>query len=205
MSYIVVEGTELVGKTTLIAKLHEDIKSRLVKEPFNETPQSKVVRKMIQGNVFPPEYETYMLLATRREMFRRLHNYYTGKSTRHIISDRNYLTSMVYQENKFTNMLKIMNLNREAIKDAGFDPNPDVLIYIDLKFETVLERLKTTSREEFNEKDKMVLNEKTFNNIKERYLKALDLFRLNNSKTKIIIIKEDFDYDELLKEIKEHI
>ena len=54
--YIVFEGMEMAGKSTVCKKLGAAIKARVTAEPFNETPESKTFKAKLQnkesGGVF---------------------------------------------------------------------------------------------------------------------------------------------------------
>lgn len=189
MSYIVVEGLDYTGKSTLVEQLGEIYKSRLVSEPFSESLASSKIRELIRSATHESTYETQLLIASRIEMFSKLNEYIRHNSPTYLISDRSFVTNMVYQGNDKKTMSRIMKLNIDTLAAYGYDIIPDILIYIEVPYSVALERFN--QRQESNNLDKKVMNEKTYNEMQKRYHDALTLLTSNSKRTKVIKVSHE--------------
>lgn len=171
MSYIVIEGIDRSGKTHLSVRLNHLLKGRLVAEPFAETTAAKKAKLILTNNELPQQYQIGLFLSTRIDLFKTVIKGYLDHK-RDVVSDRSFITSMVYQQNADYTMKEIMEINVQTAKAMGYDILPDTLVYIDLDHATFMKRLPAG---EVFDKEKCLTDETFFNKVREDYLKAIDL------------------------------
>lgn len=202
--YVVVEGIDFSGKSHLIDQLKEVFnKEVFVKEPFDGSCISKLIRREIQDSVIPVVSEAVLLLTSRLELFQKYNRIIEDKD-RILFSDRCFITSMVYQHSPKLNFLRIMEMNKSVMQINEFDIIPDVLIYMDTDYDTAYQRFKNNERE-VTHKDKM-------NMMKANYLKKQDNYRTSinmvkrmdtKDKMKIIFVKPDELFESVLERLTE--
>ena len=132
--YIVFEGMEMAGKSTVCKKLGAAIKARVTAEPFNETPESKAFKAKLVSNTMTKDEEIQGFGTARVEAFQKVIGPYL-KHGRDVISDRNFITSMVYQSDEHVTPSEIFSFNRKLLETYGFDIIPDLVIFIDISHE----------------------------------------------------------------------
>ena len=204
MSYIVVEGLDFSGKSSLCEKLAETYKSKLVAEPFDKSPASKHIRSLIRGAILEHAYETQLLIASRIELFTAFNNFANRNSSTYLISDRNFLTNMVYQSQSLVDMNRILTLNVDTLSKYNFDIIPDVLIYMDIPYEVAFERYQNNERKEINNLDNKIMKKETYLSMQTKYEQALDMLRGTYKKVKIIKITHETKFVNLTKLIDDH-
>lgn len=178
--YIVVEGHDLAGKGVFINKLktlygRHKSEPLIVTEPYMGHPTGVAIRQFLAEKHTNSE-ELYRL-------YRENRNYLwldiirpALQQGKMVISDRNYLSSMVYQEKM--GMMNVMNHNNENI--------PDMLYLITTDHETYLERLKKKKGLEVIEK--ALAKKENFDHLVRRYSEAAKLIdRL--TRTMVINVK----------------
>lgn len=173
--YIVFEGMEMAGKSTVCKKLGAAIKARVTAEPFNETPESKAFKAKLVSNTMTKDEEIQGFGASRVEAFQKVIGPYREHG-RHVVSDRSFITSMVYQSDERVTMSEIFQFNRKLLNTYGFNLLPDLVFFIDINHETFLERLEKVIKEgrEINAKDLMFKDKDIFNKYRDKYLRALN-------------------------------
>lgn len=173
--YIVFEGMEMAGKSTVCKKLGAAIKARVTAEPFNETPESKAFKAKLVSNTMTKDEEIQGFGTARVEAFQKVIGPYL-KHGRDVISDRNFITSMVYQSDEHFTPSEIFSFNRKLLETYGFDIIPDLVIFIDISHEEFLERLDKSVKDgrEINAKDLMFKDKEVFDSYRNKYLRCLD-------------------------------
>lgn len=185
MSYIAIEGLDFSGKSTLVDKISERFKSRVVQEPFSESLVAYNVRRDIRGAIMEPVYETQLLIAGRVELFTKLNNYMRPDSPTVLVSDRSFITNMVYQSRSDTEADRILNLNKQVLKIYGFNIFPHLVVYLKVPYEVALER--ASQRSDFNKRDELVLYSKNrYEEMQERYEYSLKLVKCYSPDTRIV-------------------
>lgn len=191
MSYIVIEGIDRSGKTHLSVRLNHLLKGRLVAEPFAETTAAKKAKLILTNNELPQQYQIGLFLSTRIDLFKTVIKGYLDHK-RDVVSDRSFITSMVYQQNADYTMKEIMEINVQTAKAMGYDILPDTLVYIDLDHATFMKRLPAG---EVFDKEKCLTDETYFNKVREDYLKAIDLVveygKESGREIKVVKLKAD--------------
>lgn len=195
MSYVVVEGLDLAGKSTLTAILGNHLKARLVSEPFTESVSGKRVKEIICGNFAPTVYEIMILAGQRVEAFRKVTDQYLSHG-RSVVSDRNVLSSMVYQSSDQESPLQVLKLNKAVLETYGMSLAPDHLFLIDIDYDTYMERC--SSRTELDGKETKLQNKEFFSQQRNKYLKCLELFKSTYPETQVHIVKPGVSAEEVL-------
>lgn len=173
--YIVVEAMDFGGKSTVCKKLGSAIKARVTAEPFNETPESQAFKAKLVGNTMTKDEEIQGFGVSRVEAFQKVIGPYL-KHGRDVISDRNFITSMVYQSDDHVTPSEIFHFNKKLLSSYGFDILPSLVIFIDINHEEFLERLNKAVEEkrEVNAKDLMFKDKEVFETYRNKYLRSLD-------------------------------
>ena len=195
MPYVVVEGLDLAGKSTLTAILGNHLKARLVSEPFTESASGKRVKEVICGNFAPTVYEIMILAGQRVEAFRKVTDQYLSHG-RSVVSDRNVLSSMVYQSSPEESPLQVLQLNKSVLEAYGMSLAPDHLFLIDIDYDTYMERC--SSRAELDGKETKLQNEEFFNRQREKYFTCLELFKKTYPETQVHVVKPGISAEEVL-------
>ena len=199
--YIVAEAMDFGGKSTACKKLGAAIKARVTAEPFNETPESKAFKAKLVSNTMTKDEEIQGFGTARVEAFQKVIGPYL-KHGRDVISDRNFITSMVYQSDDQVSMSEIFQFNKKLLKTYGFDLLPDLVIFIDIDHETFLVRLDKAIKEgrEINAKDLMFKDKEVFDLYRNKYLRCLD-YLVDRYKVNVQILKPEETGVENLLEI----
>lgn len=173
--YIVLEGMEMSGKSTVCKKLGAAIKARVTAEPFNETPESKTFKAKLVSNTMTKDEEIQGFGTARVEAFQKVIGPYLQHS-RDVISDRSFITSMVYQSDDKVAPSEIFSFNKKLLDTYGFDILPDLVIFIDITHKEFLERLEKSIHDgrEINAKDLMFKDKEVFETYRNKYLRCLD-------------------------------
>lgn len=206
MSYIVIEGLDYAGKSTLANRINARFKSRIVQEPFSESLPAAEVRKLIRGAVMEPVYETQLLIAGRVELFKKLSNYMKPNSSTALISDRSFITNMVYQSCNSTDADRILSMNKEILKIYGFNIFPHLVIYLKVPYEIALKRAQARGAE--NKRDELVMKSKTrYEELQDRYEYSLKLVKLYSPTTRILtsVVEDNFDNTETIFDVVEEV
>ena len=212
--YIVLEGMEMSGKSTVCKKLGAAIKARVTAEPFNETPESKALKAKLVSNTMTKDEEIQGFGTARVEAFQKVIGPYL-KHGRDVISDRNFITSMVYQSDEHVRPSEIFRFNKKLLSTYGFDILPDLVIFIDITHEEFLSRLEKAIKEgrEINAKDLMFKDKEVFDSYRNKYLRCLDYLVdqfdvtvqiLKPSETDLVNLLDIVEKSRELKEEKKH-
>lgn len=203
MSYIVVEGLDFAGKSTLSKKFNDYYNCELVYEPFCNTPISKRIYNLLKKYDSSQYFKIQMFLASRIEMFTKLNNLTYLESDKHLISDRNFISSAVYQSEKESDIKRIVDFNTSNLASYNFNPIPQVIVYLEVPYELALERFN--SREDANDLDKFVIVEENYLLMQEKYKVALDFLESKYDFLKIIRTDQNYIMDDIVEEIDSHL
>jgi dTMP kinase len=149
---IVIEGIDKAGKTTQASLLLKKLKSRKCMKfdfPDYSTPVGKEIKQFLDGNrKYPDEVKMILLSANRWEKKAEIERL-IGKGTT-IIMNRYYQSNLVY------GMSKGLKLSWLLALDDGL-PKADLVIVIDIKTKTLVNRSKNGIIDTF-EKDLKLLD-----------------------------------------------
>ena len=90
MAYIVFEGPDFSGKSTLTKTIAEKLGWRLVAEPFTENENAKRIKQAIINNEYNKETEIFMLAANRLDAFNSV---ITPERSKGVIADRSVIST----------------------------------------------------------------------------------------------------------------
>jgi len=153
--FIVIEGLDGSGKTTVSKKLAKFLETELNKkvkstfEPNDYSCAGTFIRQTLTKELTNISPRTLMLAfaANRMDHNHRLINKWLDEgSDKIIICDRYYLSSLVYQSNEEISMEEVMELNQHARK-------PDIIFFMDVDDEVCYQRMdvRDKPRELFEE------------------------------------------------------
>lgn len=191
--YIVIEGIDFSGKSTLARMIAKEIDARLTMEPFCETEESKAFKAKLCSNTMTKDEEIQGYGLARIQTFKNV-IVPCKEQGQHVISDRNFITSMVYQSNEEFRPSDIFNFNRKLLKSQGYEILPDLIIFIDITHDEFLARLEDgqTNGREVNAKDLMFKDYDVFQSYRSTYFRALDYLSDNfNVPIKVVTSKEN--------------
>ncbi|MEM5881857.1 MAG: dTMP kinase [Candidatus Aenigmatarchaeota archaeon] len=145
--YIVIEGIDGAGKTTICNLLSKDLEnSFLIKEP-SDREIGKFIRFLLESqneNMRNPFISMLMFFSDRisiREKIIELRNSYN-----YIISDRSFLSTYAYQISLIEDEKEkkiFLNIFRELLKLIEI---PDVIVILDVDIDVALERIRKDNR-----------------------------------------------------------
>jgi len=136
---IAIEGIDGAGKTTIVKFLTKELKRRgydviSFKEPTESEWGRKIKSSTFKDRSFNPEDELKLFLKDRE--WNVEHNILPAlKAGKIVIMDRYYYSTIAYQGARGIDIKKICKLNEKF-------PKPDLVIILDIKPETALERIR---------------------------------------------------------------
>lgn len=165
--YVVVEGHDLAGKSTFIKKLQKKYRKLgkevvLVTEPYMGHPTGQLIRDFLKEKHTNSD-ELYRLYRENREYLWHSVTRPALEEGKIVISDRNFVSSMVYQEKM--GMMNILGHNQVNI--------PDMVYLLSTSHETYCKRLKMKKNLEVIEIE--LSKRDKFDNHKRRYKEACSL------------------------------
>lgn len=166
--YIVVDGIDGCGKTTIIEALSRalrklNITSICVHEPTNGV-YGLAARRLVEGKVNPPTSKLHKLFTQDREDHVRtkinpaLH-FISNNPEFCLLQDRGYLSASAYQAEDDSEILSILDEQRLIA------PSPDFFFLIDTPVSLALKRIATRSKE-----ITIFDREKTLKEVRRRFL-----------------------------------
>ena len=178
--YAVVEGKDLVGKSTFIKQIQEIYKRQgkpllVVTEPFMVHPSGQLIRDFMAAK-HTNNNELYELYQINRNYLWHSVIRPALDEGKEVLSDRNFLSSMVYQES--VGMMNVLNQNQEKA--------PDLIYHLQIDHQTYMERLQKKKGLELIERE--LAKPEVFDNHTRRYKEAC---RLVSKLTKTIVINVD--------------
>lgn len=171
--YIVVEGHDLAGKSRFIKTLTDKYRKLgkeivLVTEPYMGHPTGQQIRDFLKAKHTNSD-ELYRLYRENREYLWHSVTRPALDAGKIVISDRNFVSSMVYQETM--GMMNILGHNQVNV--------PDMIYLLSTSHETYCKRLKIKKNLEVIEVE--LGKREIFENHKRRYKEACSLLsRITN-------------------------
>lgn len=216
---ITVEGIDGAGKTTILKRLEQLVKSdkfqKKIKDKgysfiFEKEPNTKIntaakVRKVLFDDKLPydPISELLLFLVCRNELFKKKLNYlkekdwldYEPQNDKTIcFLDRHLLSTMAYQGvNTGLGIDKIYDLSVMTTNNV----KPDLIFYIDIDYQTSLKRLQETNKK----LDKFEIRPvEEFEQIINMFHKSMKFIN-RDAKPNIVIINGNQILDKVLQDI----
>lgn len=198
---IAFEGLDFAGKSTMI----EDIKERMAKdglempvqyaEPRKDSEEWKALRKMVISPTMPKVAQIYCSVAGRVSLFQDhiIPDLAAGNT---VFEDRCVLTSMVYQQDQNHNEHDILLINVSASRYLPRSVVPDVVVFLDITYNTYMERLGV-GRDEVEAIETYLSNPDNFNRFRKGYHDALKAMQLACSTKVIITTVPNLAYEQL--------
>lgn len=208
MPYIVVEGLDLSGKSSLCKKLKKHYGGESVYEPYDQTLISRNATAAFNKGEIGQFLTVHLMMLTRIEMFKNLGEHTKEGNPEFFFSDRNFLSTMVYQGKNTSQMNDILELNEEVIKNYGHDIYPDILILIEPSHNALIRRLD--KREEVTARDKCILSKKYFHEMSAKYQLATQLLLNKTTRTTVLTFSQGMSFNALVEliddviEMKKH-
>lgn len=158
--YIVIEGAEGVGKTTMVHKLADELRTqglsvRVMREPDSQNDlTARVIRRLTRDPIYPTTTRTEVLLfnAARSQSLEVIRQ--ATANGVHCLVDRSYLTTLANQYYGRGDIQDYQKIN-EIIDFAVGDMQPDLMIVLDAPVNVLRERLehRTNSHGRFGSLD----------------------------------------------------
>lgn len=152
--YIVIEGIDGAGKTTISNILAKELKNSIViKEPSNNEIGEFIRNSLENKKEFMKNYiiSSLLFFADRiqlKEKIKKLREEYD-----YIISDRCFLSTYAYQNALIKNEEEKKTFNKIFNILLRFVEIPDAIIILDVDVEVALERLKEKKKSIYEEKE----------------------------------------------------
>lgn len=196
--FIVIEGLDGSGKTTAAKQLVNAAtgkfkgKIKFSYEPHDPSAAGDFIRDILKKKItqFHPRVLAYAFAANRLDHNYRVINPWIETEGNILLSDRYYLSSLVYQSSADFSMERVMELNELARQ-------PDLIFFINVSNETCYQRLnkRNQARELFEGK---------FDETRQKFLTAIDFLRRTRNEN-IIEIDGNGTVEETIQKIKEGI
>jgi dTMP kinase len=150
--YIAFEGLEGCGKSTHVTRLAANLDAVATREPGGTPIGASLRAAMLDANntSLSPRAEALMMAADRAQHMQDV-ILPAIESGRHVVSDRSVYSSLAYQG--FGRQLGASNIrgfNSWAIHDTW----PDLVVYIEVPTDVLLERLKKRELDRFEREDR---------------------------------------------------
>ena len=149
--YIAFEGLEGCGKSTHVTRLAESIGGITTREPGGTAIGSALRAAMLDTNntMLSPRAEALMMSADRAQHIDEL-VVPTLASGKHVVSDRSAYSSLAYQGyGRLLDIDELKRFNNWAIQGNW----PELVIFIDVPIDQLLERLKKRELDRFERED----------------------------------------------------
>ena len=150
--YIAFEGLEGCGKSTHVTRLAESLNAVATREPGGTEIGAALRATMLdaKNTSLSPRSEALMMAADRAQHIAQV-VLPTIEGGRHVVSDRSVYSSLAYQGyGRQLDVDVLREFNRWAIQDTW----PDLVIYIDVSLDILLERLKKRELDRFEREDR---------------------------------------------------
>ena len=159
--FFTLEGSEGVGKSTLIESLKDFFKENEIDFLFTREPggtkEGQEIRKILldQSLDLNPYAETFLLLADRIQHVEKIIRP-ALQSNKHVLSDRYVESTFAYQgAGRGLNQIELEGF----IKNLNF-PEPNLTIYLDLPVQEGLKRVKNRGKTDRFERENLIFFEK---------------------------------------------
>lgn len=150
--YIAFEGLEGCGKSTHVTRLATSLDGVATREPGGTPIGASLRAAMLDANntSLSPRAEALMMAADRAQHMQDV-ILPTIQSGRHVVSDRSVYSSLAYQGyGRELGPSLIRGFNSWAIQDTW----PDLVVYIEVPIDVLLERLKKRELDRFEREDR---------------------------------------------------
>ncbi|GBL21252.1 thymidylate kinase [Acidimicrobiaceae bacterium] len=150
--YIAFEGLEGCGKSTHVKRLATRLNAVMTREPGGTAIGSMLRDILIDpaNTNLSPRAEALMMAADRAQHIAELISPALA-SGQHVVTDRSVYSSLAYQGyGRQQDLTELKRLNNWAINNLW----PDLVIYIDVPIEVLLERLKKRELDRFEREDR---------------------------------------------------
>ena len=180
--FIVIEGLDGSGKSTAARHLAQMLESRFEKktlltfEPHDPSCAGRYIRQVLTKKItrFTPRVLALAFAANRLDHNDRTIKPHLEKGDNHVvISDRYYLSSLVYQSTNDFPLAAVMQLNELALP-------PDLFFFLNVSNKVCYERM--TQRNQPRE-----LFEENLEETRKKYLQAIDFLKKERNETIIEI------------------
>lgn len=197
--YIVIEGAEGVGKTTMVQMLAEQLQAaqlpvKIMREPDSQNDlTARSIRRLTQDPRFPMSTRTEVLLynAARSQSLEVIREMVENGVT--CLVDRSYLTTLAIQYYGRGDVKDYDKIN-QIIDFAVGDMQPDLMMVLDAPVTTLRERVKYRYSGE------------RFDNLDDSFLERVRAGYLWEAKSRNLpVIYADEDIDTVFKHIWEHV
>ena len=197
--FIVLEGLDGSVKTTagkvLATRLQAYLggKVKLSYEPNEACCAGLYIRQVLEKKINQFSYETlaYAFAANRKDHGDRMILPWINKDQGQVfISDRYYLSSLVYQSSDKLSMAEVMDINRYAIQ-------PDVIFFLSVTPEICYQRMGTRDKPK-------ELFEENFIQTREKYHQAIEFLQTHHQEN-IIAIDASGSLEEVVQLLAENI
>ncbi|MFN7182164.1 MAG: dTMP kinase [Planctomycetota bacterium] len=189
--FIIFEGVDGGGKTTLSVKLYNHLKKtkkvKLIREP-GSTLVGEKIRKILAENQLFPETQLFLFLASRSEIYNGLKNCKEDI----IIMDRSFLSTLAYQS-------VLLNISIEKLHDFhSLIPIPFRMPLVFILFANPFILKKRFDKNHIFHK---MLSVRVLKQIEEQYRKLKDIFK----DYKFVYLDASQTIDYLYREILEKV
>jgi dTMP kinase len=150
--YIAFEGLEGCGKSTHVTRLATSLNAVATREPGSTEIGVALRSTMLdaKNTSLSPRSEALMMAADRAQHIQQI-VLPAIEAGRHVVSDRSVYSSLAYQGyGRQLDVDVLRGFNRWAIQDTW----PDLVIYIDVSLDVLLERLKKRELDRFEREDR---------------------------------------------------
>ncbi|MFM7820064.1 MAG: dTMP kinase [Actinomycetota bacterium] len=150
--YIAFEGLEGCGKSTHVKRLATRLDAVMTREPGGTTVGSMLRNVLIDpaNTSLSPRAEALMMAADRAQHIAELVSPSLAAG-RHVVSDRSVYSSLAYQGyGRQQDLVELKRLNDWAINGVW----PELVIYIEVPTELLLERLKKRELDRFEQENR---------------------------------------------------
>ena len=150
--YIAFEGLEGCGKSTHVTRLADALGGVVTREPGGTAIGASLRTAMLDASntMLSPRAEALMMAADRAQHLDEL-VLPTLRAGKHVVSDRSAFSSLAYQG--YGRMLDIDELKR--FNNWAIAGNwPDLVVFIDVPLEQLLERLQKRELDRFEREDR---------------------------------------------------
>jgi dTMP kinase len=150
--YIAFEGLEGCGKSTHVTRLAAALGAVATREPGGTTIGASLRATMIDAanTMLSPRAEALLMAADRAQHLEELVTPAPQRG-QHVVSDRSAYSSLAYQGyGRQLDLAMLKQFNSWAINNRW----PDLVVYIDVPLDILLERLKKRELDRFEREDR---------------------------------------------------
>jgi dTMP kinase len=150
--YIAFEGLEGCGKSTHVTRLAATLSGITTREPGGTSIGASLRAAMLDtsNTMLSPRAEALMMAADRAQHLEELVLPALNAGT-HVVSDRSAYSSLAYQGyGRLLDIDELKRFNNWAIAGNW----PDLVVFIDVPLDTLLERLKKRELDRFEREDR---------------------------------------------------